>query len=40
VNAVLLVVRVGFMDLDSLTSTVAMVGSDRIVGSVTASSAG
>jgi hypothetical protein len=36
VNAILLVVRVGSMDLDSLTSTVAMVGAERIFGSVTA----
>lgn len=36
VNAVLLVVRVGLMDLDALTSTVAIVGAERIVGSVTA----
>jgi len=36
VSAVLLVVRVGLMDLDSLTNTVAIVGSERIVGSVTA----
>jgi hypothetical protein len=36
VDAVLLVVKVGAMDLDSLTSTVAIVGSERIMGSVTA----
>jgi len=36
VNAVLLVVWVGAMDLDSLTSTVAIVGGERILGSVTA----
>ena len=36
VNAVLLVVRVGLMDLDALTSTVAIVGAERIVGSVAA----
>jgi hypothetical protein len=40
VTAVLLVVRIGAMDLDSLTSTVAIVGPDRIVGSVTASDFG
>jgi len=36
VDAVLLVVRVGAMDLDSLTNTVAIVGAERIMGSVTA----
>jgi hypothetical protein len=36
VDAVLLVVRVGAMDLDSLVSTVAIVGAERIMGSVTA----
>jgi hypothetical protein len=36
VNAVLLVVQVGAMDLDSLTSTVAIVGAERILGSVAA----
>jgi len=36
VEAVLLVVRVGAMDLDSLTNTVALVGAERIMGSVTA----
>ena len=36
VNAVLLVVRVGLMNLDALTSTVEIVGAERIVGSVTA----
>jgi hypothetical protein len=35
-QAVLLIVRVGAMDLDALTSTVSMVGAERIVGSVTA----
>lgn len=35
-QAVLLVVRVGAMDVDALTSTVSMVGPERIVGSVTA----
>jgi hypothetical protein len=40
VEAVLLVVRVGAMDLDSLTNTVAIVGADRIMGSVTAPMAG
>ena len=35
-NSVLLVVRIGGMDLDSLTGTVAIVGSERVVGSVTA----
>ena len=35
-QAVLLIVRVGAMDLDALTSTVSIVGADRIVGSVTA----
>jgi hypothetical protein len=36
VNAILLVVWVGAMDLDSLTSTVSIVGVERILGSVTA----
>jgi hypothetical protein len=40
VEAVLLVVRVGAMDLDSLTNTVAIVGAERIMGSVTAPMAG
>jgi hypothetical protein len=35
-QAVLLIVRVGAMDVDALTSTVSMVGAERIVGSVTA----
>jgi hypothetical protein len=35
-HAVLLIVRVGAMDVDALTSTVSMVGAERIVGSVTA----
>ena len=36
VGSVLLVVRVGAMDIDALTSTVAIIGTERIVGSVTA----
>ncbi len=38
VGAVLLVVMVGGLNVDALTSTVAIVGADRIVGSVTAPS--
>jgi len=40
VDAILLVFRVGAMDLDSLRSTVDIVGAERIVGSVTAPVAG
>ena len=36
VHAVLLVVRVGAMDQEALASTVAILGSDRIIGSVAA----
>ncbi len=36
-DAILLVVRVGQLDKDALTSTIAMVGHERVVGSVTAS---
>jgi len=36
VNAVLLVVRVAALDLESLASTVAIVGPTRVLGSVTA----
>jgi hypothetical protein len=35
VDAVLLVVRVGSIDVESLTSSVSMIGPDKIVGSVT-----
>ena len=40
VDAVLLVIRVASFDVESLTSTVTMVGSGRIVGAVTASAMG
>ncbi len=40
VSSVLLVIRLGEMDMEALTSTVATVGAERIVGSVTASSTG
>jgi len=36
VDAVVLVVHVGAIDFESLTSTVAMIGADRILGTVTA----
>jgi hypothetical protein len=37
-SSVLLVIRLGEMNVEALTSTVAAVGGDRVVGSVTASS--
>jgi hypothetical protein len=36
VGAVLLVIRVAGMDLESVSSTIALIGSERILGSVTA----
>jgi hypothetical protein len=38
VDAVVLVVHVGALDFDALTSTVTLIGPDRILGSVTAPS--